>query len=166
MNESQSSCSRALIVQEMTSCYILVDEFVTYFTGKEDVWAQAQLVPDALVAHSRLEVPQAEDGAEGHEAVGVVSCLGCHVCLCRLRVKDGGEINGTLSSAREARGSVTGSVCEGLLLCRHTGMFKSGLNPTDCVRIKNKVRQKLHGFRTKHTKSHFELVILLNYNWG
>lgn len=66
----------------MTSWYILVDEFVTYFTGQEDVWAQAQLVAEALVANSLPEVPQAEDGAESHEAVRVVSCFGCHVCLC------------------------------------------------------------------------------------
>lgn len=63
------------------SCYIRVDQLVADFTGKEDVRAQAELVPESLVAHGLPEVPQAEDRCQSHEAVRVISCFGCHVSL-------------------------------------------------------------------------------------
>lgn len=63
------------------SRYLLVNQFVTYFTGKEDVRAQAKLTTESLVAHSLPEVPQAEDRCQSHEAIRVVSCFGCHVSL-------------------------------------------------------------------------------------
>lgn len=58
-----------------------VNQLVTDFTGKKDVWSQAELVPESLVAHGLPEVPQAEDCCQSHEAVRVVSCFGCHVSL-------------------------------------------------------------------------------------
>lgn len=76
--QQSSSHHRLIFPKATTPWYALVDELVAYFAGKEDVWAQAQFVTEALVAHSLPEVPQAEDGAESHEAVGVVSRFGRH----------------------------------------------------------------------------------------
>lgn len=67
--------------QSMYYYYIRVDQLVADFTGKEDVWTQAELVPDTLVAHGLPEVLQAEDCWQSHEAIRVVSCFGCHVSL-------------------------------------------------------------------------------------
>lgn len=69
--------------QTNLSCYVRVDQFVTYFTWKKNVRAQAQLVPEALIAHGPPEVPQTVDCSQSHEAVRVVSCFGCHVSLLR-----------------------------------------------------------------------------------
>lgn len=76
-------------------CYSRVDQLVADLAGEEDVWAQAQLVPEALVAHRLLQVPQAEDSRQSHEAVGVVSCFGCHVRLFFSGSDQDGAVQGT-----------------------------------------------------------------------
>lgn len=79
--------------------HIRVDQLVADFTGKEDVRAQADLVPESLVAHGLPEVPQAEDGGQSHEALRVVTCFGCHVGLLLSDSDQGRAVQGTLGWA-------------------------------------------------------------------
>lgn len=79
--------------------HIRVDQLVADFTGKEDVRAQADLVPESLVAHGLPEVPQAEDGGQSHEALWVVTCFGCHVGLLLSDFDQGRAVQGTLGWA-------------------------------------------------------------------
>lgn len=78
--------------------HVRVDQLVADLAGKEDVRAQADLVPESLVAHGLPQVPQAEDRGQSHQTLWVVSCFGCHVGLVLLLsdFDQGRAVQGTL----------------------------------------------------------------------